>query len=196
MTRKTRKQKEPERQKGTEAKMQLLSKKGFSAMKLELENYDEKRERIIIASREVLKASKLVIFSLQREDLKEAKKLIGQLEAGIKKIHLAAGDDEFLRTEGSYNIAMQEYTEAVCFYTFINKNKIPGNRELKVDAENYLLGLCDLTGELERKAVILATQLKFSEVEHIKKLIEDILGEIIMLNPRNNELRKKADSIK
>ena len=49
--------------------------------------------------------------------------------------------------------ALQEYAEALCYYHFIKNNKIPTAFSLKISNESYLLGLCDLTGELVRKAV-------------------------------------------
>jgi translin len=176
--------------------MVLLNKASFHTMKKELEDYDSKRENLIKTSRDVLKSSKLVIFALQRGATQESQKQLKVLEVNVKRINMIAKKHVFLKKEGSYNIAMQEFVEAACFYNFINNKKIPSNKTLGVSAENYLAGLCDLTGELGRKAVLYATERRFHEVQRIKLLVEEIFGEILKLNPRNGELRKKSDAVK
>ena len=67
---------------------------------------------------------------------------------------------------------------------------------MKVDVEHYLLGLCDLTGELVRKAVNDIIRKKYGNALKIKELVEEIYGEFLKLDLRNNELRVKSDSIK
>ncbi|MDP7506717.1 MAG: hypothetical protein QF362_04730, partial [Candidatus Woesearchaeota archaeon] len=69
-------------------------------------------------------------------------------------------------------------------------------KTLGVNSEDYLLGLCDLTGELGRRAVSLATKREFKEVELIKDTVEEIYGEFLKFNLRNSQLRRKSDSIK
>jgi predicted translin family RNA/ssDNA-binding protein len=58
------------------------------------------------------------------------------------------------------------------------------------------LGICDLTGELTRRAVSLVTKGKGKEVLVIKNFVEDIYGEFLKFDLRNGNLRKKYDSIK
>ena len=57
------------------------------------------------------------------------------------------------------------------------------------------MGLCDLAGELARKAVTVANK-DPKIVKRIKDIIEEIFGEFLKLNLRNGELRKKSDSLK
>lgn len=171
----------------------MMDKKSFKAMKSSLEKYDAAREKVIRASRDVLKNSKLVIYAIQRDNLTQADSMMKSLEMSYSKIiKLGKG----LEKEGSFRIAMQEYVEAACFHSFVRKKRIPTYKALRSNAENYLAGLCDLTGELGRKAVLLATKQDFQEVEKIKDLVEEIHGEILKLNLRNGELRKKSDAVK
>ena len=58
------------------------------------------------------------------------------------------------------------------------------------------MGLCDLTGELTRKAVNSAINGDYKGVKKIKELVENIYGQFIQLDIRDNELRRKFDSIK
>ena len=94
------------------------------------------------------------------------------------------------------SVAFQEYVEAICFHEFVKRGKIPTSKELGVSAEDYLSGICDLTGELVRKAVYDVIHRKFDEAAKIKELVHDIYGEFLKLHMRNGDLRKKSDSIK
>ena len=70
-------------------------------------------------------------------------------------------------------------------------------KELKVvNAEEYLLGLCDFTGELVRYAVLRATARDKKAVQDVRNIIDAIHGQLLQFDLRNGELRKKYDSIK
>ena len=74
-------------------------------------------------------------------------------------------DIKKLSFEGSYSDACQEYAEAIFYYDYVKDEKIPTPKELKINHEDYLMGLCDLTGELTRRAVRLATKKKSKECD-------------------------------
>ena len=57
-------------------------------------------------------------------------------------------DEEF---ENITAIAYQEYCEAKTLLALIGKKKIPSYEELSIPFELYLLGLCDVVGELRRE---------------------------------------------
>ena len=95
--------------------------------------------------------------------------------------------------EGSYKVAIQEYVEAILYYNFIKTGKLI---DLKVSATHYILGLADLPGELVRKAVYFAGKGKVEQVIKIKDEVDQIYGELLKFDFRNNEVRKKVDGIK
>ncbi len=173
----------------------MLDKKNFSKIRENLERYDKQREELIKKARDVLRLSKRLIYSLHRQDEGETAKLLKEVKREKQKLDRIAYGDKKLFSEGSYSHAMQEYAEALCYYGFNKKRKIPNVAELKMSQEDYLMGICDLTGELARKAVTVAHKNK-KEVEEIKNFIENVYGEFIKFNLRNSELRKKSDSIK
>ncbi len=173
----------------------MIDRKCFEKIRLSLESYDKQREALIKKARVVLKLSKRLIYSLHRNNKKEAVKLKNQLEKEKSKLDRIAFSKKGLLYEGSYSEAAQEYVEAVSYYNFINKCKIPSISSLRVNEEDYLLGICDLTGELARRAVMIANK-DVKRVEKIKDLVEDIFGEFLKLDLRNGNLRKKSDAIK
>jgi len=174
----------------------MLNKKDFQAIRKDIEAYDKQREIIIKKSRDILKDSKRAIYSVHRNDLKESKMLLNKAEKEISYLKRIIAKNNKLGNVGAFGAALQEYVEAACYYGFVKNNKIPTRKELDVDIENYLMGICDLTGELTRKVVSSAVKKQFNEVMKIKKLVEEIYGEFLKFNLRNSELRKKSDSIK
>ena len=170
----------------------MLNKKEFNKIREDMHKIDLKREEIIQTSREIISLSKQVIYAAQRNDLKEADYAIKKIKDKIKKLRKVN-----INADTNINsVAFQEYVEAVSFYEFVKNNKIPTRASLGVTAEDYLSGLCDLTGELVRKAIYDVIHKKFDEAEKIKELVHDIYGEFLKLHLRNGDLRKKSDSIK
>ncbi len=169
----------------------MLDRKDFDRIRKEIEDSDIKREELIQTSREVINISKKIIYALHRNDVKDASSYLKEIER--KKN--ALGTNVWLDTNIN-QVALQEYAEALCYYHFVKSKKIPTASSLKVDNENYLMGLCDLTGELGRKAVNEVIRKNFKQAEQIRELVDEIYGEFLKLNLRNSELRKKSDQIK
>jgi translin len=173
-----------------------IDSKEFAALKKQMEQYDAARDTIIKESRDITKLSKQAIYSLHREDPKTAKQQLADAEKVIAKLLKEIKLDPTLRT-GSFSASLEEYTEARAFLHFLETRKLITAKELKfVDAEEYLLGLCDFTGELMRYAVLRATRRDRKAVEAAREMIDGIYGQFVQFDFRNSELRKKYDSIK
>jgi translin len=174
----------------------MLNKQDFKDMRNDYDEFDQKREKLIKDSRDLLKLSKQIIYAIHRHDMKPAETAVAKIKKALAALQSLVKGNPQLEAVGAYKVAVGEYAEALLYYHFIKDNQIPTRAQLKIDAESYLLGLCDLTGELVRKAVFLAGKGKYSDVMKIKECVDEIYGEIIQFNLRNSELRKKADSIK
>jgi predicted translin family RNA/ssDNA-binding protein len=174
----------------------MIDNKDFSVIKDELESFDEGREFIINAGREITRLSKQAIYAVHRNDPGESLSLLDKAGEQVKKIIKVAKGNPLLLSTGSYSASLQEYVEARCYYDFCVHNKITTMKELGVDAETYLLGLCDLTGEMERRAVHSVIQGKPEEVKKIWIVVNEVYEKFLSLTLKNGELRKKSDSIK
>jgi translin len=168
----------------------ILDKKEFSEMRKELELFDRNREKAIEISRDIIKQSKLIIYAVQRGNLDEAEKKIVKLKELIKRLPSEDFDP------GMATVARQEYVEAVAFYHYIKNDKLVSKKELGVKSYDYLLGICDLSGELMRKAVNFVIKDKIDEAERIRDIVDQIYHEFLEFNLRNGDLRKKSDQIK
>ena len=170
----------------------MINKSEFDKIREEMHKFDLKREQVIQLSREIITVSKQVIYAAQRNDLKEAENSVKNIKDKVKKLKKI----NIITDTNIHSVAFQEYVEAVAFYDYVKNKKIPTKQSLGVSAEDYLCGLCDLTGELVRKAIYDVIHKNFNEAEKIKNLVNDIYGEFLKLHLRNGDLRKKADSIK
>ena len=170
----------------------VLNKNEFRKIREEMHNLDLKREQVIQLSREIINISKQIIYAAQRNDLETAASAIKNITSKVSKLKkINISSDTSISS-----VAFQEYVEAISFYEFVKNKKVPARASLGVSAEDYLSGICDLTGELVRKAIYDVIHKKFEEAERIKELVHDIYGEFLNLHLRNGELRKKSDSIK
>jgi len=168
----------------------MLDKKEFEQIRKDMESFEEKREEVIKTSRDIIHISKQIIYSVQRHEVKEAEKFVKDIKFKVESLPKTHFD-----TDIQY-VAIQEFVEAMTFLGFVKNKKIPTRKELNVDIESYLLGLCDLTGELVRQAVNYVINKKNTEALEIKKVVEEIYGEFLKFNLRGGNLRKKADAIK
>jgi len=174
----------------------MINKEEFKKIGEELKDYDSSREQLIKKARDVLKTSKRLIYSVHRANLKEADNLFKEAAREKEAIDSLTKKDKSLVHEGSYIDALEEYAEAMLYYSFVKKKKIISRKEIGVGTEAYLRGMCDFTGELARKAVSLAVKRQFDDVDEIKRVVEDIYDEFLKFDLRNGMLRKKSDSIK
>ncbi|MBT3721417.1 hypothetical protein HN789_06810 [archaeon] len=162
----------------------------FLRLRKDLKKKDELREKSIINSRPITKHSKQAIYAIHRNDLGQAEILIKEAKKGIREL------EKLNYFTGAYNAALQEYAEAITYFDYVKTGKLTSDETLNMDAENYLLGICDLTGELGRRAVFSVVNEKYEEVEKIWKFCSKIYEEFLKFEFRNSELRKKSDSIK
>ena len=157
----------------------------------EMELFDKRRDLMLQKCHEAIRFSKRVIYAVHREDNK-AESLTKELKDKIRDLR-TRGELQFSTI---YKTAMQEYVEAIVFFDFVKNNKVPTQKELFVSAPDYLAGLCDLTGELMRKANYFAINKQSKEALRIKDLIDKIYEQFLLLDIRDQELRRKFDSVK
>jgi predicted translin family RNA/ssDNA-binding protein len=174
----------------------MIERKIISDIKKKVKESDETREKIIAISRKILKNSKKAIYAVHRKDTDSAAKLIESAEKDIGTVEKTISGYSKLEFSGSYYAALQEYVEAKSYLAFVLGKPLPGFSRLAVSVDNYLLGICDLAGELERMAVNSAMERDFSQVYKVRDFLDELMGLFLELNLTNGELRKKSDSIK
>jgi len=174
----------------------MLDKKDLKEMRDEFLQNDDYRELVIKKSRDVLKFSKQIIYAVHRDNIKEADKLVEAMNISLAELQKLVSKSKKLEDIGAYRVSVGEYVEAMLYYSYVKDKKILSHSTLKVESEQYILGFIDLTGELVRKAVYLAGKGKYEQVVEIRDLVDEIYGELLTFDFRDNEFRKKFDSVK
>lgn len=169
----------------------MIGKSDFEKIRKEMAVLESSREESIRKSRDIIKLSKQIIYSVHRNDLKEAEKLIVQIKKEMSGLPKQEAFDP-----GVINVAEQEYVEAAAFYSFAKDGVLPQKDSLRVNTINFLSGICDLTGEMVRKAVNSVISGSPAEALRIKEVVDELYGEFLKMDLRNSELRKKFDQIK
>jgi len=169
----------------------MINKKFLQNLKKDYSDYNNERRQIISLANVILHDSKRIIFSLHRGEIAKAEESFVEIEKIIKKLNEKFCFERVYQ-EGSYKAGVEEYVEAKLFYFVLKNEKINKIKDIKLDFESYLGGLCDTTGELVRLAVNKAAQGEVAEVMKMKKIIEDILAELVEFD-MTGYLRTKYD---
>ncbi len=169
----------------------MINEKFLDELKKSYQANESERRQIISASNNILFEAKKTIFALQRQDFKAAEEKIDGVEKALKNLESRFGFER-LHREGAYKAAAEEYLEGKTLFLAIKNKKIEATKDLHLDYESYLGGICDMIGELVRYATNQAAKGKFSEVAKIKKMAEDIMGQLIDFD-MTGYLRTKYD---
>ncbi|CAO2193017.1 unnamed protein product [Urochloa humidicola] len=200
--------------------------KGCPAMKAEfakhaeyLNTLNDKRERLVKASRDITMNSKKVIFQVHRISKVNKEEVLSKAENDLaavvnnyigKLVKELQGTD-FWKLRRAYTFGVQEYVEAATLCRFCKTGTLLSLAEindsllalsdksvepLQINVLDYLLGVADLSGELMRLAI---GRISDGEVEYAKKIcafVRDIYRELTLVVPLmddNNEMKKKME---
>lgn len=173
-----------------------INAREFERMRAQLAGFDRLREEIIRLSRDALAASKKVVYSLHRNDVVGARRLLAAAKRTISRINRLTRKDVHLAGVGAYVEALEEYVEASCYYSLLASKVLPTAGQLGVDIDTYLQGLCDLVGELVRKAINSAIKGDVKTALEIRDFVSRVYDELMLFDFRNLPVRRKFDSIK
>jgi len=173
----------------------------FNALEKTLRELDEKREFVIKRSRDVQKSAKQAIYALQRLNVARANELIDSCEVILGNELLPAVQADPELRYGSVASCAEEYAEAVIFRAYLVNSASPfpmlkEEFKLALSADEYLGGLFDATGEIQRHAVVCATKRDVATVERAREYVDYVMGRAQQFDLRNGNLRKKSDTIK
>lgn len=173
----------------------MINKTFLSKIKKNLETHQKERDEIINESRQILQNAKKAIFALHRNDKKQALKSLLESEKALKQLNRTYNKGNRLKFEGTYKAAVEEYTEAKMFAAVLEKKNLSELSIENIGPEEYIGGLCDLTGELVRQAVLQATNGNYKELKRYKSICEEIVGFLLTLY-LTGYLRQKFDEAK
>jgi len=168
----------------------------LDGIRKDMEKADKIREQVIKDSRKIIISSKTAIGAVHRDELLKAEQVLDGMTDSLAKLRKTASKAPKLMYEGIFRVAVQEYVEALSLLEFVKKGKIIQFSPEFVDCENYLMGLCDLGGELVRKAINSSIKENYTMAKKIRNILELLYIELSKFDFKNGELRRKYDGIK
>jgi len=158
-------------------------------------DYDKSRRIIIGQASKALHSAKQAIFALHRNNVEESEAKIKESEAILQGLEKDFAKTQKLRSEGSWCAAVEEYVEAKLFYMYVKNEEVGSIEGIHIQPQEYLGGFSDYTGELLRRAILLAADEKFDDVKKIAQEISDAIDILLAYN-LTGLLRTKFDQAK
>lgn len=122
-----------------------------------IENHIGEKEKIredaLKASRDIIIWCRKGIQQLHRNQMAEAESFINQAAAKLTQLYEITKDHADVFHSGYVENAAQEYVEIQCLYHIMKGMDLPDPDSIHTTYNAYLLGLCDVVGELRRGAL-------------------------------------------
>jgi predicted translin family RNA/ssDNA-binding protein len=173
----------------------MIDRELLAGMRERLSAYEAARRDTIKTAGDALSNAKRAIFALHRDDRATAARLLAESRQLLDKVAATAADRPGLDEEGSYRAALEEFAEASLYSQFVESGKVGAIVGPTIDEDTYIGALSDLTGEMQRRQVRLATEGKVEDVKRIKDAIEEVIAELLEMD-LGGYLRNKFDQAK
>lgn len=111
------------------------------------------REEALHLSRDVVINCRKSIQQLHRSQAAEADALLSRSSELVSRLSTITASHQDIYHAGYVENATQEYVEARCLVSILQGADLPTPEALKVTSSAYLMGLCDVVGELRRAAL-------------------------------------------
>ncbi|RLF26089.1 MAG: RNA-binding protein [Thermoplasmata archaeon] len=163
-----------------------------------IDSKDKIRERALRTSREIIVNCRKSIQNIHQSKYREAKTLISRASKKIQELYDITKEHPDLYHAGFVENAAQELVEANCFYNIMKGKDLPDPDELKTTYSSYLLGLCDLVGELRRAALDSIRLGEPKKADDYLNMMENIYAEIIRFDYPSGliPIKKKQDMVR
>ncbi len=173
----------------------MINKKLFDKIKKDFLLYQKERGFINRISSDILYKSKRIIFFIHEGKIKEAEQLLVGVRQQLKNLNKKYNRSNRLQFEGSYKAAVEEFLEAEFFAIAIKGEKMKIIKDFNFNPEEYIGGLCDMTGELVRQCILKANSVDIKIIENYREITKDVVGFLLQFY-MTGKLRSKFDDVK
>jgi translin len=162
-------------------------------------SHDAARERVLPLCREIIRYSSTAIRALHRQEMEEARNLLGQARRLLDEAEGAISDGGELIRAGFLIDAQKEYVEGCITLALVNGIQPPTPEELRVDAVPYLHGLAEAVGELRRYMLDSMRKGDLSRGEELLSAMDDIYNILVTMDfpdAITHGLRRNTDMVR
>jgi len=118
-----------------------------------IDDKDKIREKALRSSRDIIIGCRKAIQQIHQGLMKEANNNIKKSSGKLSNLYDLTKGHPDLYHAGFVENAAQELVEAHCLYNIMRGKDLPDPDKIQTTYSAYLLGLCDVIGELRRSAL-------------------------------------------
>lgn len=167
----------------------------FRQVKKQFEGHHQDARFVAGRANEALSKSKQAIFSLHRDDGTGARTRLSEARTLLDDCLKPITRHPDLLTDGQYQAALEEYTEAVLFEGYVERGVLDAVDGWKPSAATFLAGLCDATGEIVRFATRSVIRGDRAAAERAFQTVDQTVAFLLDID-LTGYLRTKADQAK
>lgn len=163
-----------------------------------IDDKDRVREKALRTSREIIISCRKAIQKIHQEKMKDANSNIKTASVKLQELYNITKSFPELYHAGFVENAAQELVEANCLYNVMRGKDLPDPDELQTTYSSYLMGLCDLVGELRRTALDSIREGQAKKADNYLDLMEEIYDVIIRFDYPAGliPIKKKQDRVR
>ena len=163
-----------------------------------IDGKDKVREQALRSSREIIISCRKAIQSIHQKKMKDAKNNIKKASTNLQTLYDLTKPHPELFHAGFVENAAQELVEASCLFNVMKGKDLPDPDILQTTYSSYLLGLCDLVGELRRTALDSIRNGDSKKADNYLNMMEEIYDVIIRFDYPSGLLpiKKKQDMVR
>ena len=163
-----------------------------------IDSKDKVREQALRSSREIIIGCRKAIQLIHQSSMKGANTNIKKASTKLQSLYELTKNYPELYHAGFVENAAQELVEAQCFYNVMKGKDLPDPDEIKTTYSSYLMGLCDLVGELRRTALDSIRSGKAKKADGYLSMMDEIYDVIIRFDYPSGliPIKKKQDMVR
>lgn len=144
-----------------------------------IDDKDDIREKTLRLSRTIIIHCRKSIQRMHQQEYDTAEKHMKKASAHLAELYDQTREHQDLFNVGYVENAAQEFVESHCFFNILHGEDLPDPDEIQTTYTSYLKGLCDVVGELRRKALDSVLQGTPDEGQSYLHKMEEIYDAII-----------------
>jgi len=163
-----------------------------------IDDKDKVRESALKSSRDIIIGCRKAIQQIHQGLMKEANNNIKKSSVKLSKLYELTKTYPDLYHAGFVENAAQELVEANCLYNIMRGKDLPDPDKIQTTYSSYLLGLCDLVGELRRKTLDSIRNGDSKKADSYLDMMEEIYDVIIRFDYPSGliPIKKKQDMVR
>jgi len=163
-----------------------------------IDGKDKIREQALRSSRDIIIRCRKAIQCLHRDLMEEAENYIKQASTKLAHLYDLTGEYPDLFHAGFIENAAQEFVEAHCLHNIMLGKDLPDPDKIQTTYSSYLMGLCDVVGELRRGALDFILEGEASKANEYLNYMDEIYDAIMSFDYPSGliPIKRKQDMVR